>query len=47
MTENMMYIPNNVTQITFSVDYNQWLKLLDTQLKEPNNQKSLKVPEVV
>ena len=29
------------------VDYNYWLKHLDTQLNESTNQNSLKVPKVV
>ena len=32
MANTLMYIPNNDTQITPSVDYNQLLKRLDTQL---------------
>ena len=28
---------NDDTQITHSVDYNKWLKRLDTELNEPNN----------
>ena len=30
-----------------SVDYNYWLKQLDTQLNEPTNQNSMKVSKVV
>ena len=33
--------------ITPSVDYNQWLQRLDTQLDKPNNQNSILVPKVV
>ena len=29
------------------LDYNQWLKRLETQLNEPTNQNSFKVPKVV
>ena len=42
-----MYITNDVTQITPSVDFNYWLKLLDTQLNEQPNQNSIKVLKVV
>ena len=42
-----MYVPNYHTEITPSVDYNYWLKPLDTQFNEPNNQTSTKVPKVV
>ena len=34
-------------KITPSVDYNYWLKRLDTQFNKPTIQKSLKVPKVV
>ena len=34
-----------IQKITPSVDYNQWLKHLDTQLEEPTNQNSIKVPK--
>ena len=44
----LMYNLNNDTQIyTILEDYNQWLKRLDTQLNEPTNQNSRKVPKVV
>ena len=36
-----------VHKITSSVDYNKWLKLLDTQLIEPTNRNSIKVTKVV
>ena len=43
MTNILMYIPNDDTQkITPYVDYNQWLKRLDTQLTEPTNKNSQK-----
>ena len=29
------------------VDYNWWLKCLDTQLNEPTNQNAIKAPKVV
>ena len=38
--------PLIIHQITTSLDYNQWLKRLDTQLKYPTNQNLLKVPIV-
>ena len=36
-----------IHKIIPSVDYNKWLKRLDTQNNEPTNQISRKVPEVV
>ena len=36
-----------VHKINSSVDYNKWLKLLDTRLNEPTNQKSIKVTKAV
>ena len=47
MTDNLMYIPMMIHKITPSVDYNQFLKLLDTQLNEPTNQNSMKVLKYV
>ena len=38
MIYKLLYIPYDDTQITPSVDYNYWLKRLDTQLIEPTNQ---------
>ena len=35
-----------IQKLTPSVDYNQLLKRLDTQLNEPTNQNSIKVPKV-
>ena len=35
-----------IHKITPSAHYNLWLKRLDTQLTELNNQNSLKVPNV-
>ena len=37
MVDNLMYILIDDTQITPSVDYNKWLKCLDTQLNKPKN----------
>ena len=34
-------------KITPSVDYNIWLKRLDTQLNKPSNQNSVKFPKVI
>ena len=34
-------------KITHSVDYNYWLKRLDTQLNKPTNQNLIRVPKVV
>ncbi len=44
MADKLMYIPNDDTQIIPFLDYNYWLKHLDT---ESTNQNSLKVPNVV
>ena len=35
----------NIHKIIPSVDYNQWLKHLDTQIDEPTNQNSIKIPQ--
>ena len=46
IADKLLFIPNEATQITPSVDYNQWLKREDTQLNEPISQiqkKSLKL----
>ena len=43
MADKLIYISNKDA----SVDYNQWLNRLDTQLKEPINQNSTKVNKVV
>ena len=42
VADKLIYIPNYDTQNTPSVDYNKWLKRLDT-----TNQNSIKVPKVV
>ena len=47
MAEKIMYIPMMIHKIAPTVDYNLWLKRLDTQLNEPSNQDSIKVPKVV
>ena len=39
--------PIVINKIKPFVDYNQWLKRLDTQLNKPTNKKLLKVPKVV
>ena len=36
-----------IYKITLSVDYNYWLKRLNTQLIEPTNHNSIKAPKVV
>ena len=36
-----------IHKIDPSIDYNQWLKRLDTQYNEPTNQKLLRAPKVV
>ena len=45
MAVKSMFIPNDDTQITPSVDYNYWLKRLNTNLNQPNNQNKLEVPK--
>ena len=35
-----------IHKITPSLDYNQWLKRLDTKLNKPTPQNSIKVPKV-
>ena len=36
-----------IHKINSYVNYNWWLKRLNTQFDEPTNQKSMKVPKVV
>ena len=38
MAYNLKYIPIDNTQNSPSVDFNKWLKRLDTQLNESTNQ---------
>ena len=38
MVDKLMYIPNGERKNTPFVDYNYWLKCLDTQPVEPTNQ---------
>ena len=45
--KKIMYIPMMIHKITPTVDYNLWLKRLDTQLNEPSNQNSINVPKFV
>ena len=48
MANELIHIPNDDTQNHPSyVDYNYWLKRLDTQLHELTDQNSIKVPKVV
>ena len=48
MADKLMYIPNvDILYITTSVNYNYYLKRLETQLNEPTNQNSILVPKVV
>ena len=44
MYNKFIYLPNDDTKKTTSVDYNQ--QLMDTYLYEPTNQNSIKVPKV-
>ena len=41
MTDKFIHNPYEDTQNYPSVDYNYWLKWLDTQLNEPANQNSM------
>ena len=36
-----------IDKITPSVDYNQWLKRLDSQLNDPTNQNLIEVPNFI
>ena len=47
MADKLMYIPNDDIQNYPFLDYNEWLKRLDTLINEPTNQNSIKVPMVV
>ena len=47
MADKLKYILNDDTKNSISVDYNYWLKRLDTQLNELINQNPFKVPKVV
>ena len=47
MADKLMDIPNDDTKITPSLDYNKWLKPLDTQHNEPINQNPIKVHKVI
>ena len=46
MADKLMCIPIMIHKINPSVDYNEWLKRLDTQLNETSNQNSIIVPKV-
>ena len=45
MIDKLMYIPNDIHKIIPSVDYNLWLKRLNTELNKPTNQNSIKLPK--
>ena len=47
MTNTLKDTPMIIPKISPSVDYNWWFKCLGTQLNEPINQNTLKVPKVV
>ena len=47
MADKFMQISNDDIEISLSVDYNEWLKRLNTQQKEPTIKKSIKGPKVV
>ncbi len=42
MAVKLIYVPNEDRKITPFVDYNYWLKHLDTQINEPTNQNPIK-----
>ncbi len=46
MADNSSTSPTIIHKITSSVDYNLCLKRLDTQINEPTNKNSIKVPIV-
>ena len=47
MANILMYIKMIIQLITPSVEYNYWLKRLNTQNKERTSQNSVNVPKVV
>ena len=47
MADKLMYIINDDTQNSLFIDYNYWLKRLDTQPNEPTYQYSSKVLKVL
>ena len=47
MADKFIYISNDDIEISLSVDYNVWMKNLNTQLNKPTNKKSIKGPKVV
>ena len=47
VAEKLVNIPNMIHKITPFVDYNKWLKRLDTLLNNPSNKNSVKVLKVV
>ena len=47
MENNLSTSPQIVNKITAFIDYNQWLKRLETQLDEPTNQNSLKLQRLI
>ena len=47
MADKLIYILNDDTKYFYFLDYNYWLKRLDTELNEPINQIYIKVPKVV
>ena len=48
MADKLMYTsPMMICKITHSVDFNKWLKRLNTQLNERTNQNSQNVTKVV
>ena len=46
MADKLMQSPMLIHKVTPSVDYNWWLKRLDTQLNKPVNQNLIKVPKL-
>ena len=46
VAEKLVNIPNMIHKITPFVDYNKWLKRLDTLLNNPSNKNLVKVLKV-
>ena len=45
MADKVISMTNNESNITPSVDHNEWLNRLETQLIEPTNKNSIKSPQ--
>ena len=47
MADKLIYIPNSDTQNNPLIDYNGWLKRLDTEQNKLTNKNTIKVSKVV